>query len=117
MLEHQGSCHCGAVVFRFNAPLITEAMLCDCSICRRRGGPLTTFTLSPDSLKIEAREGALRSYKFGTEIATHHFCDTCGIFTFVETRLTPGEYRVNLGCLDDLDQQALDIRSYDASAL
>ena len=42
-------------------------------------------------------------YQFGEKTARHHFCKKCGIYTFHETARFPGKYRVNLGCLNDVD--------------
>ena len=57
------------------------------------------------------------TYRFGTQVAKHHFCSVCGIFVFVETRLRPGEYRVNLGCIDEIDPLALPIEVFDGQSL
>ena len=50
-----GSCHCGAVAFTVDEDLPTEAIECNCSICRRRGN-LHHFT-TPD---VFAAGAALR---------------------------------------------------------
>ena len=49
--------------------------------------------------------------------ARHHFCGKCGIHTFVETRLNPGHYRINLGCVDELDALRIPEKIYDGKAL
>jgi len=117
MCRYSGSCHCGDIIFRFSADEITDALRCTCSICRRKGAALSNFTIPPDGLEVVAREGTLSSYKFGTKTATHHFCNRCGIFTFVETRLNPGQYRVNLGCIDEVDIFVLPVIVFDGTTI
>ena len=117
MPRYRGSCHCGAITFAFEAEAITDAMRCNCSICRRKGAALSSFTLPREALEIAAEAGRLATYQFGTHTAKHHFCTHCGIHPFVETRLTPGHYRVNLGCLDELDSFALPVTLFDGTAL
>lgn len=117
MPRYRGRCHCGAVTFAFEAEEIVDAMRCNCSICRRKGVLLSRFTLPPEALEIAAEEGRLATYRFGTHTAEHHFCTRCGIHSFVQTRLKPGHYRVNLGCLDDLDSFALPVRLFDGTAI
>lgn len=68
---------------------------------------LSSFVLSSDELRVDTHDDAIGAYSFGTGEARHHFCRTCGIFTHVRTRLDPGKYRVNLGCVDEIDVYAL----------
>ena len=56
---------------------------------------------------------ALTCYRFGDRVVNHYFCRTCGIFPFFDTTLRPGEYRVNLGCIDGVDPLALDLELVD----
>ncbi|KIC14884.1 MULTISPECIES: GFA family protein [unclassified Leisingera] len=117
METYSGTCHCGAVRFTFRTREISSAMLCDCSICSRRGAGLTPETIPPADMHITAAPGTLKTYQFGTKTAQHHFCGTCGIHTFVETRLNPGHYRVNLGCIKGLDALRLPSEIYDGQNL
>ena len=102
-VKYTGSCHCGAIRFRFLSPQIESGMRCNCSICKRKGALMTSFPIPPKDLQVDDDEGLLSTYRFDDAIAKHHFCDRCGIFTFVATRLKPGHFRVNLGCVDSLD--------------
>jgi hypothetical protein len=43
----------------------------------------------------------------------HVFCATCGISPFSEVTALPVRYRVNLGCVDDLDPLGLAITLID----
>ena len=117
MKPHTGSCHCGRIRFSFSSPEIASGMRCNCSICRRKGGILSNFVLAPDEIQIHADGDSLSTYRFGTGVATHCFCRYCGISPFVQTRLNPGHYRVNLGCLDGLNPYALEAQVYDGLAL
>ncbi|MGQ6626435.1 GFA family protein [Serratia marcescens] len=49
-MSFQGSCHCGAVTFSVDAELPTEALSCNCSICRRKGLLLSFFPISAFTL-------------------------------------------------------------------
>jgi hypothetical protein len=71
MLE--GSCHCGAVSWRFDA-VPEGATSCNCTICRRQG-----------SLWIYGHEGKdvfvtgpTSTYTRGEAHLAFHFCATCG---------------------------------------
>lgn len=78
---------------------------------------MTTTTIPPECIEISDPEGVLTTYQFGTKTARHHFCSRCGIHTFVETRLNPGHYRVNLGCVDEIDAMRLPEDLYDGKSL
>jgi hypothetical protein len=101
---HQGSCHCGTVQFE----VLTDpdhAVVCDCSICRRRG----TVMLRCDETALHITAGAdnLACYQFNTQVAQHYFCKTCGIYVFHKMRKLPDKYGINAGCLHDIDPHAL----------
>ena len=117
MNRFEGSCHCGAVTFSFLSPDIKKVMRCDCSLCARKGIAMTTNLVSPECIDIFDPTSALTTYQFGTMTARHHFCSRCGIHTFVETRLNPGHYRINLGCVDKLDALKLPEELYDGKSL
>lgn len=117
MTRYSGSCHCGSVRFTFEALEIDDAMRCDCSICARKGAVLSSMVIPPEQMEISGEEGVLSIYQFGTMTARHHFCNRCGIHTFVETRLNPGHYRINLGCVDELDALRLPEQIYDGKSL
>jgi hypothetical protein len=64
--------------------------------------------------------------KFGDHDVNHFFCPTCGIFPFntvasvppdYQGPARPGDYRVNLGCVHDLDVLTLDIQVINGRAL
>ncbi|WP_310631583.1 MULTISPECIES: GFA family protein [unclassified Paraburkholderia] len=104
--RHTGSCHCGAVRFEVRTALAPAAR-CNCSLCRRKGA-LMSPPLDAADLTIVAGEDALTLYQFNTRVAKHYFCKHCGIYPFHQTRLDPKRWRVNLGCLDGVDANALE---------
>ena len=101
MIYH-GNCHCGAIEFQFEGPEILEGVRCNCSICRRKGATMTSFTVTSEDIVINADEEILGTYKFGSCIAKHHFCKTCGIYTFHQSMMNPGHYRINTGCIEKI---------------
>ena len=74
---------------------------------------MSSFTIHPDKFNFKDKNGALALYQFGTNVAKHYFCKKCGIYPFHETMKTPGHYRVNLGCIDEIDTNALSVDVYD----
>ncbi len=115
--KYHGSCHCGAIRFSFNGPVISSGLRCNCSICRRKGAVMTPFTIAPDEMDIVAEEGMLGLYQFGSHTARHFFCKRCGIYPFHETIRKPGHYRANIGCIDGIDSMALDVEVFDGKNL
>ncbi|MDH5424523.1 MAG: GFA family protein [Gammaproteobacteria bacterium] len=113
----KGSCHCGDISFSFEHDDIEKGLRCNCSICRRKGAVMSSFTLSPQELEIKVDNDALGLYQFDTKIAKHHFCKTCGIYPFHETIRMPGHYRVNLGCIDEIDTNALTVDVFNGKSL
>lgn len=73
--------------------------------------------LPKTEFKIDAQEGALNYYQFGRKQAKHYFCKTCGIHTFTETTRRPGQFIVNLGCVDGVDTFALEVTAFDGKNL
>ena len=114
--QFQGSCHCGAVRFSYQGEKISKGIRCNCSICVRKGAMMSS-ALAPDCIKIQAEEGVLGLYEFGTKTAKHYFCKKCGIYTFHQTRRQPGYYSVNLGCIEGIDPFSLESDFFDGKNL
>ena len=70
-----------------------------------------------ENLNREVEGDALGLYQFGLKTAKHYFCKKCGIYTFHETARKAGHYRVNIGCLEDVDPLALEIELFDGKHL
>lgn len=118
MKEYRGSCHCGAIRFTFcQADPIESGLRCNCSICKRKGALMSAFVLAPGDIRIDVIGDSLATYDFRSGIAQHHFCKECGIYPFHQTMRKPGHYRVNLGCIDELDVLALPYEVFDGAAL
>lgn len=98
-LTLNGSCHCGAVKFSAELPKgFASARRCTCSICRMRGAVAVTST--PDRFEVTSGADKLATYCFNTNVAEHHFCSLCGIYTHHKRRSNPNELGVNVACLD-----------------
>jgi len=100
MTIYRGSCHCGAVAFEIETEF-TEFTKCDCSLCRKKNAVMTKVHES--AFKLIRGEADLGLYQWNTNTAKHHFCKSCGIYTFHRKRITPDFLGVNVYCLDDAD--------------
>ncbi|SEM68828.1 Uncharacterized conserved protein [Loktanella fryxellensis] len=99
MSVHRGSCHCGAVTFTVTlTDGLATARRCTCSLCARRGAVAVSAQL--DGLRLLTGAEVLRTYRFNTGAAAHHFCSTCGIYTHHTRQSNPHQIGVNLACLD-----------------
>jgi hypothetical protein len=118
---YSASCHCGSVRFKFTSEKVTTGRRCNCSICIRKGVVMSARYHRPSEVDVEGAE-CLTVYQFGDKDVNHHFCRTCGICPFNTIASVPpdyegpakvGDYRVNLGCVHDLDALALHIEVID----
>ncbi len=115
--HYSGSCHCGAIKFSYEGDEITAGLRCNCSICSRKGAMMSPEAIPEDAFKVEANAEDLGLYQFDSRIARHYFCRRCGIYTHNETARMPGHYRVNLGCVDDLDTSGFEVTVFDGKNL
>lgn len=86
----EGSCHCGAVRWRFEA-IPDSATACNCTVCRRYGA-LWAYDYDGGAIKVS---GDTRVYKRGRTLG-FHFCPDCGCVTYWRG-LAPeddGRYRI-----------------------
>ena len=110
---YRGSCHCKAVRFAFVSEPITSGRRCNCSICARKGAVMSVrYVPREDFTELEGLD-ALSCYRWGDGLVNHYFCRVCGVYPFHDVTTRPGEYRVNLGCVDDLDVLSLDVEVID----
>lgn len=101
---HEGSCHCKAIRFTFEAPdRPTKITICNCSICNMKATPLSFkslisgfqhFIVPKEKFNLTTSWENIRTYTFGTGIAKHYFCGTCGIAPFYVPRSNPNAYSV-----------------------
>jgi len=111
-----GSCHCGEIAFTLDENP-TEAMQCNCSICRRKGY-LLTFAPA-DRFTLAGNEEAISTYSFGKHQIQHQFCSKCGCAPFGHGT-GPGGMKmvaVNLRCCEDVDVSQLKINEVDGASL
>lgn len=110
----RGSCHCQAVRFEIETDF-PELTTCDCSICIRKNAVMVKVHES--CFTLLAGEDSLATYQFHTRTAQHHFCRTCGIYTFHRKRVTPDFYGVNVFCLEDFDRTGIPVRATDGAGM
>ena len=115
--EYRGSCHCGAVRFRFRSEPITVGCRCNCSICVRKGAVMSTRYFAPEDFDELVGLATVHVYRFGDHMVNHYFCGVCGIYPFHDATTNPGHYRINLGCVDDVDTLSLEIQLLDGRSL
>jgi hypothetical protein len=111
---YRGSCHCGRVRFEIDAD-IDHVRVCDCSMCGRRGALL--HRVEPDSLRLLTPLDDLSLYTFQTHTARDYFCPTCGILPFRRPRTAPGQWSVNVRCLEGVDLDSIPIKRVYGSKL
>lgn len=116
-MKHEGSCHCGRIAFEVEGD-IAEAMDCNCSLCRRRGGLL--WFAPREALTLKTPEENLSTYTFNRHHIRHRFCANCGVAVFGEaTHPATGAptVAVNVRCLPDVDLAALKVTHFDGARL
>ncbi|HEX2762714.1 MAG TPA: GFA family protein [Allosphingosinicella sp.] len=113
----QGSCHCGRLAYTVDEEPPARAMLCNCSICRRKGA-LHHFT-TPDRFKRKASDEDIGVYTFNAHNIRHQFCKTCGCAPFAEGTGPDGRamVEINLRCAEGIDPGALEITEFDGASL
>jgi hypothetical protein len=117
-VTYRGSCHCGAVRFEVDAPGHVVCLECNCSICTKSG--YLHLIVPRSRFRLVQGEHHLVTYMFGTGVAKHYFCRTCGIKPFYVPRSNPDGIDVNVRCIDpppaSLEVQPFDGRNWEASA-
>lgn len=94
-----GACHCQAVSFRVEVEDDARDVLdCNCSICTKKG--FLHLIVSEDRFTLVSGANRLVTYSFGTHVAKHLFCSTCGIHAFYRPRSHPDSWDINVRCLD-----------------
>ena len=83
----QGTCHCGAVRWRFESEP-DGATACNCTVCRRYG---VLWAYDYEGMGITV-SGETQSYTRGAAIS-FHFCPVCGCVAFWRTKQEDSEGR------------------------
>ena len=111
---HEGSCHCGAV--RLTLPSTPEvATDCNCSLCRRIGGPWVYYEFG--AVKIEGHPENTAEYIWGDKTLRTIHCKTCGCVTHWEP-LDPepgAKHGVNLGNFEPTLLASVRVRRFDGA--
>jgi hypothetical protein len=108
---YEGSCHCGNIAFEVEGEF-GDAIDCNCSLCRRRGGLLA---FAPrDKLTLKTPIENISTYTFNHHAIQHHFCSRCGIAPFGEGVSPNGTATasINLRCIPAIDLDALKVTRY-----
>lgn len=115
MTAHAGSCHCGKVAFEVEGEF-PNAMVCNCSYCRRAGHMLAFTT--PDKFRLKTAAKDVSVYLFNKQVINHYFCANCGIATH-GGGVGPGGKQmvaVNLRCVPGIDLDTLTIDKVDGAS-
>ena len=110
---YNGSCHCGRIRFRLESEPIKEGMRCNCSICRRLNAVMSSVYYPPERFQILEGSASLALYRFPPEMVNHYFCKHCGVYPFHDAVEKPGIFRVNLGCIDEINLENLAVWLFD----
>jgi hypothetical protein len=90
MLE--GSCHCGAVTWRYDG-VPKSATSCNCSTCRRYGA-LWAYDFEGEKISVS---GTTQIYKWGRKWLEFHFCPQCACIVSWRAVMTPRDGRRPMG--------------------
>lgn len=107
---YKGSCHCGAIQFEVEAAENISCQECNCSICSKSG--YLHLILAKSKFKLLKGQSNLTTYSFGSGVAKHTFCSTCGIKAFYIPRSNPDGYDINVRCLEP-EPATLTIEAFD----
>jgi len=110
MATYTGRCHCGRIRFEVEGEL-RRVHLCNCSICAKTA--YLHWVVEPGQLKLLSDSGDWSSYRFGTRIAEHRFCATCGVSPFRIARSDPDKVDVNARCLEGVELDDLELERFD----
>ncbi|MDB9878989.1 GFA family protein [Pseudomonadales bacterium] len=117
-MKYTGGCHCGEVQFEVEASTPLVCHECNCSICSKAGYLHLIVPLS--QWRLLRGEESLATYTFGSGIAKHTFCRSCGVKSFYTPRSNPDGVSVNVRCLDpipaSLTIDAFDGQHWEANA-
>lgn len=108
---YSGGCHCGAVRFEVEATDPIQAFDCNCSMCARTG--FLHLIVPASRFHLLAGASDTTAYTFGTGVAKHHFCRTCGIKSWYVPRSNPDGFSVNVRCLDGWPDLPMTVEPFD----
>lgn len=110
MTARRGGCHCGRVAFEVSGS--PERLVeCNCSICSKKG--FLHWIVGRDAFRLCTPWDELSEYRFGTGVARHLFCRTCGVQAFYVPRSHPDGWSVNARCVDGLELARIPVLAFD----
>ena len=111
-IDLTGGCHCGAVRFGFTLPAAEVDLLdCNCSMCSCSG--YLHLIVPHEDFSLLTPVSAMTAYRFGSGVAEHLFCATCGVKSFYQPRSHPKAWSVNWCCIDEGHGVNAHIRPFD----
>lgn len=108
---YRGGCHCGAVRFEVDAAQPMRVIDCNCSMCARTG--FLHLVVPASKFRLLSGADKLACYTFGTGVAQHLFCVTCGIKSYDVPRSNPDGFSINVRCLDRYPELPMSIEPFD----
>jgi catechol 2,3-dioxygenase-like lactoylglutathione lyase family enzyme len=90
---------------------VKRAETCNCSICAMKA--YVHWIVPREDFRLLTPEDELAEYRFGTGVARHRFCRTCGVASFYVPRSDPDRIDVNLRCVEGIDLERLEIGRFD----
>jgi hypothetical protein len=114
-IKYTARCHCGEIRFSFISEPITEGRRCNCSICIRKGAVVSAKYIPAVDFTPHRDLSQLTDYRWNDRVVNHLFCKTCGIYPYHGDN--EYGYRVNLGCVEQLDALRLEIKLIDGRSM
>ena len=103
---HHGGCHCGALRYRFRAPL-RDIAHCHCSVCRRTTGGILTTWITVPLASFQWLAGTPVEYASSAS-CRRYFCGRCGAQLSLFTDLSPDTLDITIATLDQPEQAPAD---------
>jgi hypothetical protein len=113
--KYTGRCHCGKIRFAFSSEEIKEGRRCNCSLCIRRGAVVSAHYILAKDFQPHPNTEDFAVYQWNDRVIEGLFCKNCGIFPYFGNE--EWGYRVNLGCVEQLDALALDVSILDGRSI
>lgn len=76
---------------------------------------MSAYYIGAADFKPHANANDMTDYRWNDRMVNHLFCKTCGIYPYHGDELSG--YRVNLGCIEQLDPLSLEIKIIDGRSM
>ncbi len=95
----KATCHCGLVELEIEfMDGLQNIRRCNYSLCSRKGYVMASVLAT--RLNVTKGKDVLSLYQWGTMVAEHYFCKTCGVHTHHRRRSNPSELAINIACVE-----------------